>query len=267
MLFRSSEAKDQRHPSVGSYIARVKGPNQPGLPAYVGLPSAQSVYLFPGYQGAAYLGQAFNPFDANTRQRYMSASDGSKIEPPPVLNELGGNPARIHERVNLLTRLDQFRRDADSSRSMDALDRYQQQAIDFVLGERARNAFDIEKEKPAIRDRYGRGPWGHYTLLARRLVESGVSFVTVDMPHWDDHADIERGHGYKLPVFDKAVGALMTDLSERGLLNDVIVVAMGEFGRTPKINQGLPGNTIPGRDHWGEAFSAMVAGEIGRAHV
>ena len=91
-------------------------------------------------------------------------------------------------------------------------------------------------------------------------MESGVSFVTVDMPHWDDHADIERGHGYKLPVFDKAVGALMTDLSERGLLNDVIVVAMGEFGRTPKINQGLPGNTIPGRDHWGEAFSAMVAG-------
>ena len=85
--------------------------------------------------------------------------------------------------------------------------------------------------------------------MARRLVEAGVSFVSVDMPHWDDHSNIEKGHGAKVPVVDQAVGALIDDLDERGLLDRVTVV-MGEFGRTPKINTGQPGIPVPGRDHW-----------------
>src|SRR5262249_25654506 len=160
----------------------------------------------------------------------------------------------------LLTTFDDMRRDLDASRTMDSLDRYQQQAMDMILGGKARTAFDLDKEDPKIADRYGQGPWGRYTLMARRLVEAGVTFVTVDMPHWDDHSNIKDGHGYKLPHLDHAVGGLLDDLSERGLLDRVLVVVMGEFGRTPKLNQGQPGILIPGRDHWGSAISAMLAG-------
>jgi uncharacterized protein (DUF1501 family) len=249
----------QKFPSVGSYVARVRGPNTQGMPAYVGLPAAESIYLFPGYQGAAYLGSAFNPFDVNTRQKYLGATH-TGVQAPQCLSELGGDSARLRSRVDLLSQIDHFRRDIDKTGALEAMDKYQQQALEFILGQSARQAFDIEKEDAATRDRYGRTAWGHYTLLARRLVEAGVSFVTVDMPHWDDHADIEKGHGNKLPVLDKAVAALLQDLGDRRILHDVLVVVMGEFGRTPRLNQGLPGNSTPGRDHWGEAFSVMMAG-------
>ena len=250
----------QKFPSVGSYVARIRGPNAPGIPAYVGLPSAQSVYLFPGYQGAAYLGAAFNPFDVNSTQKYLAASDKSAVQSPKFLENVGSDSVRTSERVGLLAQLDHFRRDLDKSGTMEAMDAYQHQAVDLILGNKARTAFDMEKEDAKTRDRYGRGPWGHYTLMARRLVEAGVSFVTVDMPHWDDHSGIEKGHGYKLPVLDAAVGALMQDLADRRMLNDVLVIVMGEFGRTPRLNQGQPGIAIPGRDHWGDAFSVMLAG-------
>lgn len=250
----------QKFPSVGSYVARLRGRSPSGLPAYVGLPAAQSVYLFPGYQGAAYLGPGFNPFDVNQQQKYLGATDTSKIQPAKFLENSVTDAQRIQSRIGLLSQLDQFRRDLDRSGAMDAMDHFHQKALDLVLGERARQAFDIDREDARTRDRYGRGPWGHYTLMARRLVEAGVSFVTVDMPHWDDHSQIEKGHGAKLAVFDKAASALVQDLADRGMLKDVLVVAMGEFGRTPKLNQGQPGIPIPGRDHWGDAFSVMLAG-------
>ncbi|MBI2949047.1 MAG: DUF1501 domain-containing protein, partial [Verrucomicrobia bacterium] len=257
-----SHASDlpQKFPSVGSYVSRVLGSNAPGVPAYVGLPAAESIYIFPGYQGAAYLGQAYNPFDANTQQKYLGATHSGKIQPPKFLENPAAAPERVRGRVDLLTHLDHLRRDLDRNGTMEAMDRYNQQAIDLILGNKAREAFDIEKEKPETRDRYGRGAWGHYTLMARRLVEAGVSFVTVDMPHWDDHSQIEKGHGAKVPVMDKAVGALMEDLADRSMLKDVLVLVMGEFGRTPRLNQGQPGISVPGRDHWGEAFSVMLAG-------
>jgi uncharacterized protein (DUF1501 family) len=132
--------------------------------------------------------------------------------------------------------------------------------MDLVLGSAAREAFDIDKEDPRAADRYGPGPWGQYTMMARRLVEAGVTFVTVDMPHWDDHSNIEKTHGVKVPVVDRAVSALVDDLSERGLLDRTMIVVMGEFGRTPKLNTGQPGIPIPGRDHWGNAISVMIAG-------
>jgi len=148
----------------------------------------------------------------------------------------------------------------DRSGVMESLDRYQQEAAAMILGGQAREAFDLDKEDPKLADRYGQGPWGRYTLMARRLVEAGVTFVTVDMPHWDDHSNIKEGHGNKLPHVDRAVGALLDDLTERGMVDRVLVVVMGEFGRTPRINKGQPGIPIPGRDHWGNAISVMLAG-------
>ena len=257
----NSVLKDQMFPSVGSYVSRVNGPNKPGVPAYVGLPAAQSVYLFPGYQGAAYLGAAYNPFDVNMTQKYIGATSTAKIKTPEVLQNFkqmeGGRSSR---RMTLLQQLDGFERKIDQSGMMDSMDRYQQQAVDLIMGGRAREAFDIEHEDAKTRDRYGRGPWGHYTLLARRLVEAGVSFVTVDMPHWDNHSGIEKGHGSKLLHVDRAVEALLEDLQQRGMADDVLLLVMGEFGRTPRMNKGQPGIPIPGRDHWGNAISAMMAG-------
>jgi hypothetical protein len=251
----------QKYPSVGSYIARVRGPNQPGVPAYVGLPAAQSVYLFPGYQGAAYLGQSYNPFDVNRDQCYLPANYTAAINPPKCLeNFTTAAPSQAAGRVDLLTGLDTIRRNLDQTGTMDAMDRYRQDAVGMILGGRARQAFDVDQEDPRIADKYGRGPWGRYTLMARRLVEAGVSFVTVDMPHWDDHSNIKEGHGYKLPHVDRAVSALLDDLAARGLLDNVLVMVMGEFGRTPRINSGQPGIPIPGRDHWGDAISVLMAG-------
>ncbi len=251
----------QKYPSVGSFVARVKGANQPGMPAFVGLPAAQSIYLFPGYQGAAYLGAAYNPFDVQPEQKYLAANHTGRILRPKCLESFSGTDAdRSNERFSLLGRLDGIHRQVDQSGMMDSMDRYRQEAVSMILGGRARRAFDMEKEDPRQIDRYGGGPWGYYTLMARRLVEAGVSFVTVDMPHWDDHSSIEKSHGYKLPHVDRAVAALLDDLTNRGMLDDVLLVVMGEFGRTPRINNGQPGIAVPGRDHWGNAISVMMAG-------
>lgn len=251
----------QMSPSLGSYIAKIKGPAAAGMPAYVGLPAAESVYLYPGYMGAAYLGGQYNPFNVNKEVAYLAANDTRQVRSPKWLGALDKSSGHmLGAKSNLLKQFDSIRRDVDTSGTVESMDVYQQQAIDLVMGSKAREAFDLDKEDPRSSDRYGQGPWGRYTLMARRLVEAGVRFVTVDMPHWDDHSNIKEGHGRKVPVVDRAVGALLDDLSERGMLDDVIVLVMGEFGRTPKINTGQPGIPIPGRDHWGAAISAMIAG-------
>ena len=256
----TSANKAQKYPSIGSCIARAKGANAKGMPAYVGLPAAESVYLYPGYQVAAYLGAAYNPFQLNMKQKYLSATSKTKIQTPPVLANLVGDIGRVGNRVGLRESLDQINRNIDRTDSFESLDRYQQQAVDMVTGGKARAAFDMEKESAKTRDLYGRGPWGHYTLMARRLVESGVSFVTVDMPHWDTHSKIKIGLEARLPFLDRAVAGLLEDLKQRGMLDDTLVVVMGEFGRTPKLNSGQPGIPIPGRDHWGQAMSVILAG-------
>jgi hypothetical protein len=249
----------QKYPSFGSYIARVKGQITPGMPAYVGLPSAETVYLFPGYLGAAYLGGQYNPFDVDRESKYL-ASNGPNIGSPKWIKALGTSGKTLAERNDLLKQFDTFRRAVDASGIAGEMDRFQQQALDMVLGSKAREAFDIDQEEPRHSDRYGQGPWARYTLMARRLVEAGVRVVTVDMPHWDDHSNIKETHGRKVPVVDRALAGLLDDLSERGLLESTIVLVMGEFGRTPRINTGQPGIPIPGRDHWGNAISALIAG-------
>lgn len=257
----TSVSQAQKFPSVGSYVARVHGPNRPGLPAYVGLPAAESVYLYPGYMGAAYLGPAYNPFDVEKTAIYLSARDTRQIGSPRWLKQFDADVSnRTGQRRSLVSAFDTLRREIDRNGTAEAMDRYQQQALDMVLAGRTRDAFDLDKEDPRRSDRYGVGPWARYTLMARRLVEAGVSFVTVDMPHWDDHSNIKDSHGFKVPVVDRAVTALVEDLKERGLFERVVVMVMGEFGRTPRINTGQPGIPIPGRDHWGNAISAMICG-------
>lgn len=262
-FFGSNAAnKEQKSPSLGSCIARVQGPNHPSMPAYVGLPAAQSIYIFPGYQGAAYLGRAFEPFDVQPEQKYIGHAHSGPILRPAFLDTLAVHQGhRFDEKVNLLDQLDGIARGLDRSGSMESMDKYQHRALDMLLSGRARRAFDMDLEDARVRDRYGAGPWGHYTCMARRLVEAGVTFVTVDMPHWDHHSSLEKGHGGNMRAMDRAVGALIQDLVDRDMLDDVLVMVMGEFGRTPKINNGLPNiDPVPGRDHWGNCFSAMLAG-------
>jgi uncharacterized protein (DUF1501 family) len=137
------------------------------------------------------------------------------------------------------------------------MDDFTRQAFDMVSGDGARLAFDMEQESAQTRDRYGRNALGQDLLLARRLVEHGVTFVTVrasSLGSWDDHNGIESRMRKKGPGFDQGVAALVTDLEERGLAEQVMIVAMGEFGRTPRVNKNA------GRDHWGRVMSVMLAG-------
>ncbi|WP_422926547.1 DUF1501 domain-containing protein [Singulisphaera sp. PoT] len=244
-----------QYPSAGSVIAKVKGSRTPGMPAYVGLPNTHSVGLAPGYHGAAYLGVAYNPFSADGDPN----SDAYQV--PNLTPPAGVDAPRMDRRQNLLSAFDNVRRDVDASGLMDGLDRFAQEAFTMVTGPAARAAFDIRKENPRLRDRYGRHVWGQSALMARRLVEAGVRFVTLTYGGWDYHSSLDSGMHNVLPVLDNAVGSLVDDLHTRGLLDSTVVLVMGEFGRTPRINQGLPGiDPIPGRDHWGDVMSVLVAG-------
>jgi hypothetical protein len=154
----------------------------------------------------------------------------------------------------LLGGLDRARREIDRSGLMNGMDQFNQQAFEMVTGESARRAFDVNREDPRVRDRYGRHTWGQSALLARRLVEAGVTFVTITASGWDDHSQVANAMKAKLPPFDRALGALVEDLTSRGMIDNVAVVVTGEFGRTPRINPGA------GRDHWGEVMSVLIGG-------
>jgi hypothetical protein len=170
----------------------------------------------------------------------------------------------------LLAAFDGLRKEMDVSGSMEAIDRYGQQAVEMVLGRKAQEAFDLNNEPDRVRDRYGNHLWCQQALLARRLVEAGVAFITLDLSYhtasgtWDTHGDnippyggISKGLKPLLPLFDHLVTTLVGDLEERGLLQDTLVIAMGEFGRTP--NMGTQGST-DGRDHWPQVLSLAMAG-------
>jgi uncharacterized protein (DUF1501 family) len=145
------------------------------------------------------------------------------------------------------------------------MDRFEQQAYELVTGPAARKAFDLSSEDEATRERYGRNTWGQSVLLARRLVEAGTTFVTVHMGGWDHHWDLKQGMENNLPKVDAAVASLFSDLRERGLLDQVLVVMCGEFSRTPRMNDGGNGGApmsmgTPGRDHWGNAMFCLMGG-------
>jgi hypothetical protein len=239
---------DPMYPSAGSIAARVRGANQAGVPAYVAVPIAASVGLVPGYNSGAYLGTAYNPFQTGGDPNSPRFSVRNLTLPGGV------TLAQLEDRKRLLASFDTLRRDIDRTGTADSLDRFQQEAYELISGPAARRAFDISKEDPRLRDRYGRHNWGQSTLLARRLVEAGVTFVTVHMGGWDDHAQIEAAMKNKLPILDRALAGLVEDLSDRGLYDKVALCVCGEFGRTPKVNESA------GRDHWGQSGFCVLGG-------
>ncbi len=238
---------DPQYPSMGAVIAKLRGPNRPNLPAYVAAPYAATIGLRPGYLSGAYLGVAYNPFDAGN-----PSVDKYRVQNLHLPGELTMD--RMGDRRRLLGSLDKMRRDADSSGLMNGLDSFNQQAFEMITGAEARRAFDIESEDPRVRDRYGRNTYGQSALLARRLVEAGVTFVAVHNGGWDHHSNIEAGMKSRLPSMDQSIGALIDDLDQRGMLDDTLICVMGEFGRTPRVNGS------GGRDHWGNVMSVLLGG-------
>ncbi len=250
---------DPQYPSVGSIVARLRGANRPGLPPYVAVPKGMTVGLAPGYTSGAYLGVSYNPFDAG------GDPNDEKFRVPNLNLVEQLSSERLEDRRTLLGDLDRLRHDVDRHRLMDGVDSFNQQAFDLVTGEAARQAFDIQREDPALRERYGRDHYGQCALLARRLVEAGVTFVTIHNGGWDHHWDCESGMNSRLPTMDRSIATLVEDLDERGLLESTLVVVMGEFSRTPRMNDGGNGGPprsmgTPGRDHWGNVMSVLIGG-------
>jgi len=223
--------------------------------------------------GPAYLGPSATPF--------MVSGDPSdpkfKVQNIGVKTEM---ETRLEDRLAMLKGVDQFRRDVDKSGAMKAMDRFNSQAIDMLMSEKVRNAFDLSKEPQKLRDRYGWSAYGQRAILGRRLVEAGVRFVTMVWEHpfpgkptpktaaynWDSHAvnaHIFEDSKWRLPVYDQALSALIEDLADRGMNRKVLLVATGEFGRTPRITvrRGTQSGAMqPGRDHWPKAMSVLVSG-------
>jgi uncharacterized protein (DUF1501 family) len=245
----SSAARlEPMYPSVGAVISKVRGANRPGMPAFVAVPYAATIGRRPGYQSSAFLGVAYNPFDAGGDPNSRS------FQVQNVNLPSGVSADRTFDRQSLLAGLDRVRRDVDSSGLMEGMDTFNQRAFDMIIGTAARKAFDINRENPRTRDLYGRTSTGQGALLARRLVEAGVSFVTVHAGGWDNHSGIEPAMKRHASYLDPAISGLVSDLDQRGMLDDVIVMVMGEFGRTPRVNGSA------GRDHWGNLMSVLIGG-------
>lgn len=231
-------------PSFGSVISRSLGSRQPPMPAYVTIPKSEAF----GYQGAVYLGKAFNPFE-------VGADPNAADFKVPNLSLPGGLTTRsVDTRRALLKTFDTLRRDMDETGVMEGLDTFKKQALEMVAGDRMRAAFDLSAEEPKLRDQYGRHRYGQSALLARRLVEAGARCVNINTGNWDHHNDIAKGLDEHLPPLDRAIATLIEDLETRGLLDEVIVYCVGEFGRTPRMNGHA------GRDHWSDCFSVLLAG-------
>src|SRR5439155_20219700 len=184
---------------------------------------------------------------------------------PPGLSQ-----KRLFDRRTLLQDLDRLRMRIEHSAALDVMDRHTRAAVELLAGPRAQQTFDLSREPASVRDRYCKHLWCQQDLLARRLVEAGVSFVTIDLSYhtasgtWDNHGDnippyggISKGLGPLLPLFDHLITTLVLDLEQRGLLDQTLVIAMGEFGRTPQL--GTQGST-DGRNHWPYVMSMLLAG-------
>lgn len=200
---------------------------------------------------------------------YGAGDLGNQYEPLDGLNASGrfGLPAgiavdRLQDRSRLQSELNRLQRTAGESEGFAQQDRFTHEALDLVLGGAAQKAFDLSAEPEALRDRYGRDSLGEKTLLARRLVEAGVTYITLSdaWGHWDHHGDevqwggIVKGLTPMLPVLDRSLTALVSDLADRGLLDTTLVVVVGEFGRSPVMTK------TAGRDHWLQVMSMLLAG-------
>jgi uncharacterized protein (DUF1501 family) len=259
-LFRGG----QEYPHYGSVISHLRGPKPGGLPPFVVLPAPignTGVSVSHG-QGAGYLGAKHEPF---VLRGDPAAADFKVAD---LHAPAGVDPARLKTRRELLDVVDSAQRAFDETDDSRARDSAYEQAFGLIFAEKAKKAFDVAAEKADVRARYGRNTFGQSCLLARRLVESGVRLVTVNMfdtvfndVTWDCHADggslAVNLNDYKetlCPMFDLAYTALLDDLKQRGMLDTTLVLAMGEFGRTPQLNPR------GGRDHWPGCWSVLFAG-------
>jgi hypothetical protein len=231
------------YPAVGAVVAHELGYRGP-LPPYFAVPRNPSFTWELGK--SAFLGGRYESFKAgDPNDPNFRVQD---ITPP------GGQPVPLDRRRTLRQAVDGLARQAESDDQLRTMDEFYGRALDLVLSPEARRAFDVPREDPRLRDRYGRTTLGQSCLLARRLVEAGVRFVTVNSGGWDHHAKIFDSLDRRLPELDLALSALLDDLKVRGLLESTLVVAMGEFGRSPKVNKDA------GRDHWGHVASLVWAG-------
>lgn len=237
-----------RQPSMGAVASNLLGPCQPGSLSSVNMNDGGF-----GFHGGAWLGVAHNPF------RYGEYSYGNEAGRLPTGDHKsftlsdGLTQDRLMNRVSLQRQMDQLNRQMDRFSTFRQIDEVDGQALDILLSGRTREAFNLDAEDTKTRERYGDG-WGEQALLARRLIEAGVRFVSLNTGYWDDHGNIKGGLDKKMPNHDRAVGVLIQDLSERGMLEDTLVISAGEFGRTPKINNNA------GRDHWPQAQSILLSG-------
>jgi hypothetical protein len=248
------------HPDFGMVTSKVRGPRPDGLPQYLGIPR-QPFMTRPAYLGLSH--QGFHTGDPSA----------ATYAPPNLTLSPGIDAGRFTDRRDLLGRFDSLRRDVDAKGAMEGTGACRDRALEMLTSARMAEAFDIRKEDPRLRDRYGRHLWGQSCLLARRLAEAGAGVVTIDAlaPEmgkplyfsWDDHAnaqpgwDLAKGMRWRAPFMDQALAALIEDVYDRGLDRKVLIVAVGEFGRTPRVGQA---NGCIGRDHWPDAQSALVAG-------
>lgn len=238
--YRKSPAIE--HPSLGAVVSHEFGPRK-DLPPYVAVPSATE------YGGTGYLGSQFGPFGIG------SDPGRANYQVRDLMLPRGVDDRRYTSRREIRTVVDEhFHKQADKAEAVGAMDEFYQRAYAMISSQAAREAFDISKESAVTREKYGSTEAGPRFLLARRLIEAGVRFVTVSYGGWDMHAGIENAMRRQAPGLDSALAGLVRDLSDRGLLASTIVLVTSEFGRTPKINASA------GRDHFPRVFSLAVAG-------
>ena len=256
-------------PSVGCIVNKVREHVRPDMLAFTSgqRPDTNADSYS---QGAGYLGRSYEPF--------LLGDPSLEKWSVPNLSIVPELSPRMADRRTLRTEFDRLRSEIDALGAMASGDQFRQKAFSLLTSDAARRAFDISQETPAIRDRYGRHAYGQQALLARRLVEAGASFANVVMEHpggssppqtlynWDCHAvncHVFKDARWRFPPFDQAVSALIEDVYQRGLDRKVMIIVMGEFGPTPRINsQPGTGTGIvqPGRDHWPQAMSILVSG-------
>lgn len=236
------------HPSMGS-VAAYERPAPHGLPPYFSMPTMSRS------GGPNFLGAKYAPFVVanDPNNRHFKVRDVALPE--------GVNDGRFDRRRDLRKIVDRLPRidDPAAADPVKAIDQYYGQGYELITTPAAQKAFDIQSEPEKLRDDYVRNDFGQRCLLARRLVEAGVPFVTVYDGGWDHHSDLFGACEKRLPKWDRTVSTLINDLADRGMLETTMVIALGEFGRTPKIST-LSGSNTPGRDHWANAMSILFAG-------
>ncbi|MEM9478580.1 MAG: DUF1501 domain-containing protein [Verrucomicrobiota bacterium] len=231
-----------KFPSLGSVVSHEFGPRN-NLPPYVCVPNQPNTDA-----GSGYLSSAYGPFSLGADP----ASSGFKVRDLSLPN--GIDEKRFTRRRTMLEAVDEHFRGLEQSDALDAMDTFYNRAYSLISSKQAREAFNLEAEPAKLRDEYGRNQAGQRMILARRLVESGVRFVSMVYGGWDHHDRINQNFPRQAPDLDRGLTRLLRDLDDRGMLDSTLVMVSSEFGRTPKIN-----NTS-GRDHWPKVFSVLLAG-------